>query len=322
LILAFLIILLANQMKIVIPEKILPESLDKLCAKNHEVIYDPQLVNDHKKLLALTHDTDAIIVRRLTQVKGKLLDSMINCKVVGRLGVGLDNIDVVTCHARGIEVIPAIGANARSVAEYVIATSMMLMRTAYLSTHEVINGQWPKERIDQGKEVLGSVLGIVGFGSIGQITADLALKMGFRVVANTYRKSSIDQPIIDGVTYASLEELITISDVVSLHLPYTAESKNLFNKSTIAKMKPGAILINTARGGIVDDDALIDAILRGHLSGAAIDVFENEPLANSPKYNNVPNLILTPHIAGITQQSEKRVNQLVVERVLEVLANR
>jgi (S)-sulfolactate dehydrogenase len=247
---------------------------------------------------------------------------MINCKVVGRLGVGLDNIDVLTCHARGIEVIPAIGANARSVAEYVIATSMMLMRTAYLSTHEVINGQWPKERIDQGKEVLGSVLGIVGFGSIGQITADLALKMGFRVVANTYRKSSIDQPIIDGVTYATLEELITISDVVTLHLPYTAESKNLFNKSTIARMKPGAVLINTARGGIVDDDALIDAILSGHLSGAAIDVFENEPLANSPKYKNVPNLILTPHIAGITQQSEKRVNQLVVERVLEVLANR
>ena len=309
-------------MKIVIPEKILPESLDQLRANNHEIIYDPQLVNDQKGLLAVAQDADAIIVRRLTQVKGKLLDSMVNCKAVGRLGVGLDNIDVLTCHARGIEVIPAIGANARSVAEYVIATSMMLMRTAYLSTHEVVNGQWPKERIDQGREVLGSVLGIVGFGSIGQITADLALKMGFRVVANTYRKSSIDQPIIDGVTYASLEELITISDVVSLHLPYTTESKNLFNKSTIAKMKSGAILINTARGGIVDDDALIDAILRGHISGAAIDVFENEPLVNSPKYDNVPNLILTPHIAGITQQSEKRVNQLVVERVLKVLANR
>jgi (S)-sulfolactate dehydrogenase len=309
-------------MKIVIPEKILPESLDQLRAANHEIIYDPQLVNDQKGLLAVAQDADAIIVRRLTQVKGKLLDSMINCKAVGRLGVGLDNIDVLTCHARGIEVIPAIGANARSVAEYVIATSMMLMRTAYLSTHEVVNGQWPKERIDQGREVLGSVLGIVGFGSIGQITADLALKMGFRVVANTYRKSSSDQPIIDGVTYASLEELITISDVVSLHLPYTAESKNLFNKSTIARMKTGAILINTARGGIVDDDALLEAILRGHISGAAIDVFENEPLVNSPKYDNVPNLILTPHIAGITQQSEKRVNQLVVERVLEVLANR
>jgi (S)-sulfolactate dehydrogenase len=309
-------------MKIVIPEKILPESLDQLRAANHEIIYDPQLVNDQKGLLAVAQDADAIIVRRLTQVKGKLLDSMINCKVVGRLGVGLDNIDVLTCHARSIEVIPAIGANARSVAEYVIATSMILMRTAYLSTHEVVNGQWPKERIDQGREVLGSVLGIVGFGSIGQITADLALKMGFRVVANTYRKSSSDQPIIDGVTYASLEELITISDVVSLHLPYTAESKNLFNKSTIARMKTGAILINTARGGIVDDDALLEAILRGHISGAAIDVFENEPLVNSPKYDNVPNLILTPHIAGITQQSEKRVNQLVVERVLEVLANR
>ena len=309
-------------MKIIIPEKILPESLDQLRVNNHEIIYDPQLVNDQKGLLAVAHDADAIIVRRLTQVKGKLLDSMVNCKAVGRLGVGLDNIDVLTCHARGIEVIPAIGANARSVAEYVIATSMMLMRTAYLSTHEVVNGQWPKERIDQGREVLGSVLGIVGFGSIGQITADLALKMGFRVVANTYRKSSSDQPIIDGVTYASLEELITISDVVSLHLPYTAESKNLFNKSTIARMKTGAILINTARGGIVDDDALLEAILRGHISGAAIDVFENEPLVNSPKYDNVPNLILTPHIAGITQQSEKRVNQLVVERVLEVLANR
>lgn len=309
-------------MKIVISEKILAESLDQLRAKNYEIIYDPQLVNDQKRLLAVAHDADAIIVRRLTQVKGKLLDSMINCKVVGRLGVGLDNIDVLTCRARGIEVIPAIGANARSVAEYVITTSMMLMRTAYLSTDEVINGQWPKERIDQGKEVLGSVLGIVGFGSIGQITADLALKMGFRVVANIYKKLSVEQPLIDGVTYATLEELINISDIISLHLPYTTESKNLFDKRTIARMKPGAILINTARGGIVDDDALIDAILRGHLGGAAIDVFENEPLVNSPKYNNVPNLILTPHIAGITQQSERRVNKLVVEKVLEVLANK
>ncbi|CAM3650129.1 hydroxyacid dehydrogenase [Polynucleobacter antarcticus] len=309
-------------MKILIPEGILSESLDRLRAEQHEVIYNPELVNHHEKLIEAAQDVHAIIVRRLTQVRGELLDVMKNCKAVGRLGVGLDNIDVKTCRARGIEVIPAIGANARSVAEYVITTSMMLMRKAYLATDEVSSGKWPKARIDQGKEILGSTLGIIGLGSIGRATADLAIKLGFQVIAVSNPTSQEKQPRLDGIKYVSLEELITKSDIVSLHLPYTAESKNMIDTKSIAQMKSGAILINAARGGIVDDDALIEALHNGHLGGAAIDVFENEPLQKSAKYSNVPNLILTPHIAGITQQSESRVNKAVIDKILQVLSTK
>jgi (S)-sulfolactate dehydrogenase len=305
-------------MKIVIPEAILPESLRRLGAW-HEVVYDPALVADAPRLLDVARDADAIIVRRLTQVRGELLQAMPRCKAVGRLGVGLDNIDVAACRARGIQVIPATGANARSVAEYVIATALMLVRRAYFSTAGVIEGRWPKPALDQGREVLGLTLGIVGLGSIGRTTADLARCLGMRVVAcgRSPAPDGASGPV--DVALLSLPELLAASDAVSLHLPLTPESAGLFGAVTLAAMKPGAVLINAARGGIVDERALLQALRSGHLGGAAIDAFENEPLGASPQYADVPNLILTPHIAGVTQQSEVRVNRTVVDQVLQVL---
>jgi (S)-sulfolactate dehydrogenase len=166
-------------MKILIPEGILPESLERL-GRLHEVHFDPALHGDRTALVAAARGADAIIVRRLTQVRGDLLDAMVRCKVVGRLGVGLDNIDVQACRARHIQVIPAVGANARSVAEYVVAVAMILVRGAFFSTAQVAAGRWPKEALNLGREMGGLTMGIVGLGSIGRTTADLARRLGMK----------------------------------------------------------------------------------------------------------------------------------------------
>lgn len=302
-------------MKIIIPEAILPDSLARLREK-HSVDYDPNLVKNQAELLKRAVDADAIIVRRLTQVRGELLDSMTRCRAVGRLGVGLDNIDVAVCEARGIKVIPAPGANARSVAEYVIATAMMLVRTAYVATDEVVEGQWPKERLNLGREVLGQTIGIVGYGAIGRLTAGLAQSLGMRVLAYDPAISKKDS---SGCEPVELADLLAQSDVVTLHVPLNAATKNLINAESIKGMKDGAIVINAARGGIVDEDALLSALRSGKLGGAAIDAFENEPLGVSTQYRGLKNLILTPHIAGVTVESERRVNEVVVEAVLKAL---
>jgi (S)-sulfolactate dehydrogenase len=303
-------------MKILIPESILPESLERL-GRLHEVHFDPALHGDRTALVAAARDADAIIVRRLTQVRGELLDAMVRCKVVGRLGVGLDNIDVQACQARHIQVIPAVGANARSVAEYVVAAAMILVRGAFFSTAQVAAGRWPKEALNLGREMAGLTLGIVGLGSIGRTTAELARRLGMNVVACN-RSGALG--VRHDFDLLPLPQLLRTSDVVSLHLPLCEQTRGLIDRAAIATMKPGAVLINAARGGIVDEAALIEALREGRLAGAAIDAFEHEPLGPSPHYDGVPNLILTPHIAGVTRDSEGRVNRMVVDRVLEALA--
>jgi (S)-sulfolactate dehydrogenase len=303
-------------MKILIPESILPESIERL-GRLHEVHFDPALHGDRTALVAAARDADAIIVRRLTQVRGELLDAMVRCKAVGRLGVGLDNIDVQACRARNIRVIPAVGANARSVAEYVVAATMILVRGAFFSTAQVAAGRWPKEALNLGREAAGLTMGIVGLGSIGRTTAELARSLGMNVVACD-RSGAPGRR--DELELLALPQLLRASDVVSLHLPLCAETRGLIDRAAIATMKPGAVLINAARGGIVDEAALIEALREGRLAGAAIDAFEHEPLGPSPHYDGVPNLILTPHIAGVTRDSERRVNRVVVHRVLEALA--
>lgn len=301
-------------MHILIPESILPSAIERLQQK-HSVHYDSGLVNRPDELLEAAYAADAIIVRRLTQVRGRLLDAMPHCKAVGRLGVGLDNIDVPACRARNIEVIPAIGANARSVAEYVIGAAFLLVRGAFHSSAAVVAGQWPKEALNLGGEVLGRTIGIVGFGSIGKVTAELGKALGMQVLVH-------DQQLTDTAgteEIVSLDELMSRSDIVTLHVPLTPETRNLVDTRRLSLMKPGAVVINGARGGIVDEDALLEALRQGRIAGAALDAFENEPLGPSPQYENIPNLILTPHIAGVTRESEHRVTQVVVDRLIAAL---
>jgi (S)-sulfolactate dehydrogenase len=287
----------------------------------HDVLYDAKLVDDAPRLLQAAAKADALIVRNRTQVRGELLAALARCRAVGRLGVGLDNIDVAACQARGVQVIPATGANARSVAEYVVTTALVLLRGAYGASAAVAAGQWPRAALSDGREAGGKTLGLIGFGSIGQLTATLAQALGMRVIAFDAMMDA-DHPAFtaSGVRCAGLDEVITGSDVLSLHVPLVDSTRGLLGAARIAAMKRGAVLINTARGGIVDEPALAAALRSGHLGGAAIDVFDHEPLAASPHFEGCPRLVLTPHIAGVTAEANERVSFLIADKVMQALA--
>jgi (S)-sulfolactate dehydrogenase len=254
-------------------------------------------------------------------VRGELLAALQQCRVVGRLGVGLDNIDVPACQARGMTVVPATGANALSVAEYVMATAMLLLRGAYQSTADVATGRWPRNALSNGREISGKTLGLIGFGSIGQLTAKLARGLGMPVIAlDTVLDADHPAYSTSGVRAVGMDELIATADVLSLHVPLVDSTRHLFNAQRIAAMKRGAVLINTARGGVVDEAALAAALRSGALAGAALDVFDTEPLPASPHFDGCPNLLLTPHIAGVSAESNERVSLLIADRVLELLS--
>lgn len=307
-------------MKIVITEFMDERAVAQLRAAKHDVLYDPKLVDDAARLHAEAATADVLVVRNRTQVRGELLAALAKCRAVGRLGVGLDNIDVAGCEARGIRVIPATGANALSVAEYVIGTAMLLLRGAYQSTADVAAGRWPRNALSNGRELGGKTLGLVGFGSIGQLSAKLARALGMQVIAFDAMMDA-DHPAFatHGVRCVGLDELVAAADVVSLHVPLVASTRGLFGAARIGAMKKGAVLVNTARGGIVDEVALAAALKSGHLGGAAIDVFDTEPLPASPHFQDCPNLVLTPHIGGVTAEANERVSFLIAEKVLEVL---
>jgi (S)-sulfolactate dehydrogenase len=289
----------------------------------HEVLYDPALVDDPHRLMTEAASADAFVVRNRTQVRGELLAALVRCRVVGRLGVGLDNIDVEACRARGIEVIPATGANALSVAEYVVATAMLLLRGAYASTADVVAGKWPRNALSSGREIGGKTLGLVGFGSIGQLTAKLAQGLGMQVIAHDPALGDT-HPVFasTGVRPVTLDSLTTEADVISLHVPLLDSTRGLFDATRIAAMREGAILINSSRGAIVEEAALAAALKNGHLGGAALDVFEHEPLAAGGVFENCPNLLLTPHIAGVCAESNERVSMLIAAKVLEALSRK
>lgn len=287
----------------------------------HEVTYDPKLVDARAELLALVADVDALIVRNRTQVNAEVLEHAPRLRVLGRLGVGLDNLDMAGCAARGIEVLPATGANADAVAEYVVLAAGLLLRGAFFVSAETGAGRWPRGRMSEGQELGGRTLGIVGFGSIGQTVAAKARALGL-VVAAYDALLPADAPAWKalGARRCELDELLGLADVVTLHLPLDGNTRGAFGRDRLARMKRGAILVNTARGGIVDEAALAALVKGGHLAGAAVDVFAREPLPAGSPLAGIPNVLLTPHIAGVTQESNVRVSGMVAERVAASLA--
>jgi (S)-sulfolactate dehydrogenase len=306
-------------MQIVISEFMDESAVAQLQAQ-HNVVFDPTLVDDMPRLLQLAQTADALIVRNRTQVRGELLAALARCKVIGRLGVGLDNIDVSACEARGMQVIPATGANALAVAEYVIGTAMVLLRGVYLSSAAVASGTWPRPALSNGREISGTCLGLVGFGGIGRLTAKLAQGLGMTVMAHDPMLAA-DNPVWaeSGVQCASFEDLLSQADVVSLHVPLTPGTANMLSAERIAGMKPGAIVINTSRGGIADERAVAAALRESRLGGAAFDVFESEPLGAGSAWEGCPNAILTPHVAGVTAESNVRVSTLIAAAVARAL---
>lgn len=285
------------------------------------VNYEPSLVDDRAGLFAALANADAVIVRNRTQVNQDMLDAAPRLRVVGRLGVGLDNIDLDACKSRDIAVLPATGANTLSVVEYVIGAALTLVRGAYFSNAAMIAGDWPRGTLGNGGEVSGRLMGLVGFGAIAQAVAERAKNLGMKVAAHDPFLPS-DHPAWSGVESCSVEDLLEKADVVSVHVPLTKNTANMIDADAISRMKRGAVLINTARGGIVDEAALAEALKAGQLGGAALDVFATEPLtAEAGKvFAGVPNLILTPHIAGVTNEGNTRVSLMTVSNVAEALA--
>lgn len=287
--------------------------------RDYDVLYDPGFVDRRDELLGLLTDVRALIVRNRTQVDGALLAAAPDLVVVGRLGVGLDNIDVAACGARGVEVRPAFGANAVAVAEYVIAALLVLFRGAFRATDRVIAGDWPRTDL-AGREVAGKCLGLVGFGSIAREVAPRAKALGMTVGAHDPYLPP-DDPALGAVQMMALPDLLRSSEALSIHVPLTDETSRLIDAKALAMLPAGAVLVNTARGGVVDEDAVVDALRSGRLGGAALDVFESEPVSEAAgsRFAGVPNLLLTPHIAGITVESNARVSDVTAQNVREVL---
>ena len=301
------------------PEIVISEFMDEAAIRasfaGREVLYDPKLVDDPARLAAAVRDARALIVRNRTQVRGALLEAATQLQVVGRLGVGLDNIDVTACEARGIAVYPATGANDLSVAEYVITAALMLLRRAWFASARVAAGEWPRTEL-MGRELSGKRLGLVGYGAIARVTGRMARGLGMSVAAYDPLLPA-DHAAWADASPQPLPELLATSDVVSLHVPLTDATRNMIDTSALAGMRRGAILVNAARGGIVDEAALCAALRSGHLGGAALDVFAREPVdaASGAAFVGVPNLILTPHIAGVTDESNVRVSAVTAEAV-------
>jgi (S)-sulfolactate dehydrogenase len=309
-------------MRILITEFMDAAAVAALAAK-FDVRHDPQLAERRDELLAAAADLDAVIVRNRTRVDRELVARAPKLRVFGRLGVGLDNIDVEACKARGVEVIPATGANALAVAEYVVCAVMLLLRGQYFSSAAVAAGEWPRSALGEGRETAGKTLGVVGFGGIGRLTARLAQGLGMKVIAADAMIPA-DSPLWreTGVARCELDALLAESDAVTLHVPLTGETRHLIDAARIGRMKPGAVLVNSARGGVVDEAALVAALRSGRVAGAALDVFEQEPLALGSPLAGVPNLVLTPHVAGVTREANTRVSAMIAAKVAEALTRR
>ena len=309
-------------MHIVISEFMDSAAVADLAAR-FDVCYDKDLVDRPDDLAVELSDADALIVRNRTSVDEGLLALAPRLRVVGRLGVGLDNIDVEACATRGIAVIPATGANALAVAEYVIATAMLLLRGAYQASAAVSGGHWPRAALSTGRELAGKTLGVIGFGGIGRLTGRLARALGMGVIGFDPQVGATSSTWAEESTAPrAFAEVLAEADVVSLHVPLTVATHNLIDAARIATMKPDAILINTARGGVVDESAVAAALRARKLGGAALDVFEHEPLGAGSPLAGCPNLVLTPHIAGVTRESNERVSAMIAARVAEALAPR
>ncbi|MEJ1160000.1 hydroxyacid dehydrogenase [Prosthecomicrobium sp. N25] len=290
-------------------------------ARHAETLYDPALVDKPEALAAALADCVVLIVRNRTQVRPALLERAPHLEMVGRLGVGLDNIDMDACAARGIAVHPATGANDLSVAEYVITAALVLLRGAWGASAAVAAGSWPRNALI-GREAAGKTLGLVGVGRIARETARIAGALGFRIAGFDPLVPAEDPAWTAILRHETLESLTGAADVVSLHVPLTPATRGMISAAVLAGMKPGAVLINAARGGVVDEAALAFALKAGRLGGAALDVFDKEPLsaADGARFADCPNLLLTPHIAGVTVESNERVSRLIADLAIRHLA--
>lgn len=261
---------------------------------------------------------DGLAVRSETKVTAEIIAAAANLKIIGRAGIGLDNVDIPAASQRGIVVMNAPEGNTITTAEHAVAMMMALSRNIPQATASLKEGKWEKKKL-QGRELFNKTLGLIGAGHIGSIVADRAkgMKMNVIVYDPYLKQEMIERLELEPV---SLDELFKRADYITIHTPKTKETTNLINARTIAKMKKGAMLINCARGGIVNEDDLYEALKSGHLAGAALDVFDKEPPGEN-KLMTLPNFICTPHLGASTQEAQENVSRDIAEQMVDYLIN-
>ncbi|MEW6610848.1 MAG: hydroxyacid dehydrogenase [Patescibacteria group bacterium] len=263
------------------------------------------------EIMKLIPDYEVVVVRSRTKVSKEMIAAGMKLKVIARAGVGVDTIDTTAAEGRGIKVINAPGSNSRSVAEHAIGLMFAVARRITQADMSMKMGKW-KKTIFKGMELQGKILGILGFGHVGEQVAVLGRALGMEVLVWTRTPRA-------GTPYTflpTLEELLSRADIISIHLPKDTETTHRIAELEFGRMKQGVIIINTARGGIVDEEALIRALHSGQVGGAGLDVFENEPNPNQALIAH-PKVVATPHIAALTREAQERVGMEVVRQVIE-----
>jgi D-3-phosphoglycerate dehydrogenase len=301
-------------MKVLVTERLDPGAIARLTDAGHEVVERHGVQGDD--LVRALEGCQGLIVRGATKVTAAVLSAAPDLRGVARAGTGLDNIDVETARGRGIDVVNAPAANAISVAELVFGLLLALERQLIPATSSLAAGRWEKSRF-MGRELHGKTLGLVGFGRIGRDVAQRARAFGMRVHACDPVLSH--WPVeFDWVAPRTLDALLRESDVITLHLPLTPESRGMIGERELSLMKPDAVLVNAARGGVVDEEALHRALTANKIRGAALDVFAQEPPGENPLLG-LPNVIATPHLGAATFEAQARAGIEAAERLLEAI---
>lgn len=269
-----------------------------------------------EELKGLMGQYHGLVIRSATKVTADIIEAAHNLKVIGRAGIGLDNVDIPAASQRGIIVMNTPEGNTITTAEHTMAMIMALSRNIPQATASLKEGKWEKKKL-QGRELFNKTLGLIGAGHIGRIVAHRAKGMKMKVIVyDPYIKpETIEKLDLEPVSF---DELLQRADYITIHTPRTSETMNMINKDTLAKMKKGAMLINCARGGIVDEDDLYDALESGHLGGAALDVFSKEPPGNI-KLMSLPNFICTPHLGASTREAQDNVAKDVADQIVAYL---
>jgi len=302
-------------MRILVSDSLSEEGIQILKDAGFEVVYKPGLsVEELKKEIA---DVDGLIIRSGTKVTKEILESAKRLKVIGRAGTGLDNVDIATANEKGIVVMNVPGGNTLSAAEHTLALLFSLARKIPQANASVKEGKWERKKF-MGVELNGKILGVIGLGRIGSIVAERALCMKMKVIAYDPFVTP-DFASKKGIELVSLEDLLSRADFITIHTPLTKETYHLLNRDTLSKVKKGSYIINCARGGIIDESALYEALVSGHIAGAALDVFEKEPPDPDNPLLKLDNVIVTPHLGASTVEAQKVVAIEIAKQVVDYL---
>jgi len=305
-------------MKVLITDKMAEEAIELLKDAGHDVTFDEM---DADKLLLEISKYDALMVRGRTKAIADVVNAGAkgSLKVIGRAGIGVDNVDLETAAKNGIKVVNAPTGATASVAELTIAHMLSLSRHITKADATMKKGEWAKKQL-KGNELYGKTLGLIGCGNIGKLTAKYAQMFNMNVIGYDPFISKEDMKK-DGIKKKDdLEDAIKNADFISLHLPHIPQTHHIVNEKILSKMKPSAYLINCARGGTVDEKALYNALKNGTIAGAGMDVFENEPPKDSPLLT-LDNVVLTPHLGANTKEGQIRAGTVCAEQIIKVLNN-